>query len=82
MGTADQLNFEALKEKHHTLRNNFPQALALRTHSVLSWLKWVEQETEDDARLIFLWIAFNAAYSKEFHEDLRFSEAKMFLHFL
>lgn len=80
---ANQMDFEDLKERHRTLRDNFPQALSLRTHRALSWLQRAEQEIDDDdARFIFLWIAFNAAYSNEFHEDLRFSQAKMFLRFL
>ena len=79
----DQLNFKQLKERHSSVGDDFPQALSLRTHRALSWLKRAEQETEDDdARFIFLWIAFNAAYSNEFHEELNFSEVKMFLHFL
>ena len=79
----DQLNFENLKARHRSIRDDLPQALSLRTHRALSWLKRAEQETEDnDARFIFLWISFNAAYSNEFHEELKFSEAKMFLHFL
>jgi len=78
-----QLNYETLKERRRVLQGDFPQALSLRTHRALSWLKWAEQEADDDdARFIFLWIAFNAAYSNEMHEDLRFAEAKMFLHFL
>ncbi len=78
-----QLNYETLKERRRTLRDDFPQALSLRTHRALSWLKRAEQETDDDdARFIFLWIAFNAAYSNEMHEDLRFAEAKLFLHLL
>ena len=78
-----EMRFDQLKEKHRSLRDDFPQALALRTHRALSWLHRAEQEAEDDdARFIFLWIAFNAAYSSEVHEGLRFSEAKMFLHFL
>ena len=78
-----QLKFEQLKEKHRTLRDDFPQALTLRTHRALSWLQRAEQEAEDDdARFIFLWIAFNAAYTSEFHAERRFSETKAFLHFL
>ena len=79
----DQLNFEKLKARHRGIRDDFPQALSLRIHRALSWLKRAEQETEDDdARFIFLWIAFNAAYSNEIHEELKFSEVRVFLHFL
>ncbi len=49
----------------------------------LSWLHRAEQEADDDdARFIFLWIAFNAAYVNELHDELRFSETRLFLHFL
>ena len=62
------LNYSVLKTRHREVRDNFPQALALRTHRALSWLQRAEQEVEDgDARFIFLWIAFNAAYANEIH---------------
>jgi hypothetical protein len=39
----------------------------VRIHRAISWLQRAESEAEDfDARFIFLWIAFNAAYAKEF----------------
>ena len=46
----------------------------MRTHRALSWLNRAEQESEDlDARFIFLWIAFNSAYSVKLivHPSLR-----------
>lgn len=40
---------------------------AIRLHRAISWLARAEQESEDpDARFIFLWIALNAAYAKQF----------------
>ncbi|MFZ9363927.1 MAG: hypothetical protein ACO25T_09900, partial [Arenimonas sp.] len=40
---------------------------AIRLHRAISWLARAEQEAEDpDARFIFLWIALNAAYAKQF----------------
>lgn len=52
-----------LKESGETL----PEATRIRLHRAISWLKRAEQEDEDlDARFIFLWIAFNAAYAHEF----------------
>ena len=83
-GLADGENFAyaALKQKHRALRDDFPQALSLRTHRALSWLQRAEQESEDDdARFIFLWIAFNAAYANDIHNGLRLSEMRMFSHF-
>ncbi len=57
-----QLDFKHLRKRHRELWDYLPEALSLRTHRALSWLQRAEQETEDDdARFIFLWIAFNAA---------------------
>jgi len=43
------------------------EASAIRLHRAISWLARSEQETDDpDARFIFLWIALNAAYAKQF----------------
>lgn len=42
-----------------------------------------ERERDDeDARFIFLWIAFNAAYANEIYDRHRFSETRLFLQFL
>lgn len=39
----------------------------LRLHRAISWLRRAESESGDlDTRFILLWIAFNAAYAKEF----------------
>lgn len=39
----------------------------MRIHRAVSWLIRAEAEAEDkDARFIFLWISFNAAYAHEF----------------
>ncbi len=38
---------------------------ALRIHRAISWVERAEKETDDlDARFIFYWIAFNAAYAQ------------------
>jgi len=77
------LDYESLKARHRELRDDFPQALSLRTHRALSWLHRAEMEADDnDARFIFLWIAFNAAYAHELHDALKFSETRLFVHFL
>lgn len=45
----------------------FPEAARVRIHRAISWLARAEAEPDDhDARFIFLWIAFNAAYAREF----------------
>ncbi len=52
-------------------------------HRALSWLKRAEQEPDDgDARFVFLWIAFNAAYANEIHAGQKLTERKLFLNFL
>ena len=39
----------------------------MRLHRAISWLARAESESGDqDAQFIFLWIAFNAAYAREF----------------
>lgn len=44
-----------------------PEAARIRVHRSISWLARAEAEGADhDARFIFLWIAFNAAYAHEF----------------
>ncbi len=60
--TADQLKAK-LKECGAT----HPEASRVRLHRAISWLRRAESESDDlDAQFIFLWIAFNAAYAKEF----------------
>lgn len=45
----------------------FPESTRIRIHRAISWLARAEAEPDDhDARFIFLWIAFNAAYAREF----------------
>lgn len=55
-----------LKAKQRAIRANFPETMGLRTHRAISWVGRAEACGEDDdARFIFLWIAFNAAYADE-----------------
>ena len=78
-----RLNYGSLKERQRAEREGFPPSLALRTHRALSWLQRSEQETDDDdARFIFLWIAFNAAYANEIHDRQRFTERRVLVNFL
>lgn len=78
-----QLTYDALKARQRASRDGFPESLALRTHRALSWLQRAERETEDsDARFVFLWIAFNAAYANEIPNRARFSEKRLQLRFL
>ncbi|WP_235580699.1 HEPN domain-containing protein [Rhodanobacter sp. Root179] len=57
----------ALKQRHRQIRDNQPESLRIRIHRAVSWVARAEREQDDhDARYIFLWIAFNAAYASEF----------------
>ncbi len=78
-----ELAYPVLKAQHRNIRDAFSTSLSLRTHRALSWLQRAESEKDDpDARFIFLWIAFNAAYANEVHDRSRFTERKLFLTFL
>lgn len=60
-----------LKATLAALPPEVPENFRVRCHRAISWLKRAEQEADDpDARFIFLWISFNAAYAWEFgHEQ-------------
>lgn len=61
------MNAGALKDQHRRVRDRQPEPLRVRIHRAISWLTRAEREADDpDARYIFLWIAFNAAYASEF----------------
>lgn len=77
------LDHQRLKARQREIRERFPHSLNLRVHRALSWLKRAEQETQDnDARFIFLWVAFNAAYANQVPDRQNSSERKMFRGFL
>lgn len=68
--------YPRLKARQRDERDGYPPALALRVHRALSWLSRAEQcGDDDDARFIFLWISFNAAYAQQFGVDERAPEA-------
>lgn len=61
---------QQLKDKLKRLGEALPEPSRVRLHRAISWLKRAEVEVGDhDARFIFLWIAFNAAYAREFGFD-------------
>ena len=63
---AESFSFLVLKEKQRKIRSGFPETMGLRVHRSISWIGRAEACGEDDdARFIFLWIAFNAAYADE-----------------
>lgn len=58
---------ETLKDRLKQAGEAIPEMTRIRLHRAISWLRRAEQEDKDqDARFIFLWIAFNAAYAHEF----------------
>jgi hypothetical protein len=72
-----------LKAAQRQLRHKFPETVALRTHRALSWLQRAEKEADDDdARFVFLWIAFNAAYAREIANRADFPERRLWMSFL
>ena len=82
-GGRGYLSHQNLKSRHREIRDSFPHSLNLRVHRALSWLKRAGEETEDDdARFIFYWIAFNAAYANQVHDPQNYSERTRFHGFL
>ncbi|MFD1694954.1 HEPN domain-containing protein [Roseibium aestuarii] len=60
------LDFDTLKAKQRAVRSGFPETMGLRVHRSISWIGRAEACGDDeDARFLFLWIAFNAAYAEE-----------------
>lgn len=75
-------SFEQLKERHRVVRDRFPPNLNVRLHRALSWFQRANLAEDEDGQLIFLWIAFNAAYATELRHDVFPSEQEAFRHFL
>ena len=76
------MDFKTLKSRQRAERDNYPINLGLRVHRALSWLDRAEQSDDDDARFIFLWIAFNAAYANEIGDRDMDPEQRVFGKFL
>ena len=58
---------DALKAKLKQSQELHSEASRIRLHRAISWLARSEKESGDsDAQIIFLWIAFNAAYARLF----------------
>ena len=78
-----QDHYPTLKVWHREIRTRFPESMDLRVHRSLSWLQRAEQcGDDDDARFIFLWIAFNAAYAQEVRQDQPLPETRILREFL
>jgi hypothetical protein len=72
----------ALKARQRLERHTHSPSVTLRVHRALSWLGRAEKENHDeDARFVFLWIAFNAAYATG-NPDPRMTEKQNFRDFL
>ena len=83
MKNEKKLDHHSLKSRQREIRDQFPESLSLRVHRALSWLNRAEQETKDqDAKFIFLWVAFNAAYANEVPDRQSSTERKRFQGFL
>lgn len=77
------MDYAALKARHRAERHGHHANLSLRVHRALSWLDRAERAGDDpDARFIFLWIAFNAAYATDITEQNRASEQSTFRAFI
>lgn len=58
---------DGLKARLKATAEQLPEPSRVRIHRAISWLNRAEAESTDhDARFIFLWVAFNAAYAQEF----------------
>lgn len=74
------INASKLKAIFKTKRDEYSEPMATRIHRAISWLAKAEAEEDDDAKLIFYWISFNAAYADSFSEGLETREQfKLFL---
>ena len=76
------LDHKFLKTRQRVERSEHPPNLAVRIHRALSWLERAEDCPDNDARFIFLWIAFNAAYAQELNVQERTVEQVAFEQFL
>jgi hypothetical protein len=75
--------YDKLKTRQREERHTYGEYLTVRVHRALSWLnKANECEDDSDSQVIFLWIAFNAAYANEISDQHRPASQKMFNDFL
>lgn len=64
------MSVTAMKARLKRDADQYPESTRVRLHRALSWLGRAEREDKDpDAAFLFLWIAFNAAYAREFGQD-------------
>ena len=69
---AQHVSLETLTAEWERVQDTLPDNLALRMRRALSWLERAEKDKDDDdATFIFYWIAFNAAYAKDWSRRAR-----------
>ncbi len=80
---AGVMSFDKLKKRHRAERDVWDnQNLSLRVHRAISWIKAAEQSKDNiDAKFLFYWIAFNAAYAKPISGREAVAESKLFRQF-
>lgn len=60
-----------------------PEALAVRLHRAISWLKCAEENTaNNDMQFISLWVSYNACYAIDDKSELDLTERKQFNDFI
>jgi hypothetical protein len=65
-----------LKLKQH---KETPEALAVRLHRAISWLKCAEENTGNyDLQFLSLWISYNACYAIDEKSENELTERKQF----
>jgi len=75
-------SYAELKQRQRAERDRHGENLGVRVHRALSWLERAEKCDDDDGRMIFLWVAFNAAYANELGSDHRVCEARLVYNFI
>ncbi len=73
---------DELKTYQRAHRDGFSVGLGLRVHRALSWLSRASTCEDADGRYVFLWIAFNAAYSQDLSTLGRVTESDRVQQFL
>lgn len=75
--------YHELKARQRAEQLRHPDGMALRVHRALSWLQRAELADDDeDARFLFLWIAFKAAYAEHSLVERDFTESPALRQFL
>jgi len=72
--------WRALFQQLHERGQTMPDTLRLRLHRAISWGVRATAEADPDARFLFFWIAFNAAYAQELpHEEKEWQRFRRFI---